>query len=68
MIGRDHEGEFRMLAVHPLARGLGAGTLLAEHCEQRARQHHATGMALSSLAEMAGAHRIYTRLGYVRAP
>lgn len=67
-IGRDDEGEFRMLAVDPDARGTGAGTALAVHCEERARQHGAVGMALSSLAEMADAHRIYTRLGYARDP
>ncbi len=67
-ISREHEGEFRMLAVHPRARGRGAGRALAELCEQRAREHGATGMVLSSLADMAAAHRIYTRLGYTRAP
>ena len=67
-IGRDHEGEFRMLAVHPAAQGSGAGTALARLCEQRAREDGATGMALSSLATMTAAHRVYTRLGYVRDP
>ena len=67
-IGRDDEGEFRMLAVHPAAQGSGAGTALARLCEQRAREDGATGMALSSLATMAAAHRIYARLGYVRDP
>ncbi|RYC14763.1 GNAT family N-acetyltransferase [Nocardioides zhouii] len=67
-IGRDDEGEFRMLAVDPAAQGSGAGTALARMCEERAREHGATGMALSSLAEMTGAHRIYARLGYDRAP
>ena len=67
-IGRDHEGEFRMLAVHPDARGRGVGTSLATLCEDRARAHGATAMALSSLREMTGAHRIYERLGYERAP
>ncbi len=67
-ISRDDEGEFRMLAVHPRARGRGAGLALAELCEQRAREHGATGMVLSSLADMAAAHRIYGRLGYTRAP
>ncbi|GAA1938540.1 GNAT family N-acetyltransferase [Nocardioides hwasunensis] len=65
-IGRDDEGEFRMLAVDPVARGLGVGTALARLCEDRAREHGAVGMALSSLAEMTTAHRIYERLGYVR--
>lgn len=67
-IGREDEGEFRMLAVHPAAQGSGAGTALALLCEERARVDGATGMALSSLATMAAAHRIYARLGYVRDP
>lgn len=67
-IGRDDEGEFRMLAVDPAAQGAGAGTALARLCEERAREHGATGMALSSLATMTAAHRIYTRLGYTRDP
>ena len=46
-IGRDDEGEFRMLAVDPAAQGTGAGTALARLCEDRAREHGATGMALS---------------------
>ena len=67
-IGRDEEGEFRMLAVDPAAQGTGAGTALARLCEERAREHGATGMALSSLATMTAAHRIYARLGYEREP
>ncbi len=67
-ISTAEEGEFRMLAVHPDARGRGAGKALAALCEERARGHGATGMVLSSLADMASAHRIYTRLGYTRAP
>lgn len=67
-IGREEEGEFRMLAVDPLAQGSGAGTALARMCEERAREHGATGMALSSLATMTAAHRIYGRLGYERDP
>lgn len=67
-IGRDDEGEFRMLAVDPDARGAGAGTALAALCEERARAQGAVGMALSSLATMTGAHRIYARLGYARDP
>ncbi|PKH42679.1 Ribosomal protein S18 acetylase RimI [Nocardioides alpinus] len=67
-VSRPHEGEFRMLAVDPDARGAGAGTALATHCEERAREHGAVGMAISSLAEMTDAHRIYGRLGYARDP
>jgi len=57
-----------MLAVDPDARGTGAGTALAGLCEERARAHGAVGMAISSLAEMTDAHRIYSRLGYARDP
>ncbi len=67
-VSRPDEGEFRMLAVDPDARGTGAGTALAAHCEERAREHGAVGMALSSLAVMTAAHRIYERLGYARDP
>ena len=67
-IGRDDEGEFRMLAVDPAAQGAGAGTALARLCEERAREHGARGMALSSLATMAAAHKVYARLGYTRDP
>lgn len=64
----DDEGEFRMLAVHPDARGRGVGTALARLCEDRAREQGATAMVLSSLAEMREAHRVYERLGYRREP
>lgn len=64
----DHEGEFRMLAVAPAARGRGVGTALATLCEEQARAHGATAMVLSSLPEMTSAHGIYERLGYRRVP
>ena len=64
----DREGEFRMLAVHPEARGRGAGAALVALCEERARGHGATRMVLSSLPGMAAAHRIYAAAGYTRAP
>lgn len=67
-LAEDHEGEFRMLSVHPGARGRGIGTALAGLCEERARAQGATAMVLSSLREMAHAHHVYERLGYERAP
>ena len=67
-IARDDEGEFRMLAVHPDARGRGVGTALTRLCVDLAREDGATGMVLSSLSEMTAAHSVYSRLGYSRAP
>ena len=67
-LATEDEGEFRMLAVHPGARGRGVGHALADLCERRAREQGATRMVLSSLPAMASAHRIYERLGYTRAP
>jgi ribosomal protein S18 acetylase RimI-like enzyme len=57
-----------MLAVDPDAQGAGVGTALALLCEEHARAHGASGMALSSLATMTAAHRMYARLGYERDP
>ena len=62
------ESEFRMLAVAPSARGLGVGGALASWCLDRARADRAYAVVLSSLVEMTGAHRIYSRLGFVRTP
>jgi len=60
----DDEGEFRMLAVSPAARGRGVGEALVRHCEERAATAGAVRMWLSTLDEMAHAQRIYARLGY----
>ncbi|QNE17640.1 GNAT family N-acetyltransferase [Kribbella qitaiheensis] len=67
-IGRDDEGEFRMLGVSPEARGLGIGTLLTEHCIQRSRDLGFTRVVMSSARPMKPAHRIYERLGFTRLP
>jgi len=62
------EGEFRMLAVAPHARGLGIGEALVRLCLERFRAEGAAGVVISSLPAMAAAHRIYGRLGFERAP
>ena len=67
-VGRDDEGEFRMLAVSPSARGRGVGRALVEHCLGRARELGYVGIRMSSMDRMASAHRVYERLGFVRAP
>ncbi len=67
-IAGDGEGEFRMLAVSPAAQGRGVGRALAELVVERFRRDGARAVVLSSLHDMAGAHRLYERLGFVRAP
>ena len=67
-IGRADEGEFRMLAVSPAARGHGVGRALVEHCLRRSRELGYAGIRMSSMDRMTSAHRVYERLGFVRAP
>lgn len=67
-IAHDHEGEFRMLAVSPDARRLGVGEALVSSVLDRFRDLGFTGCALSSLAQMTAAHRIYERFGFRRDP
>ncbi len=67
-IARDGEGEFRMLAVAPEARGRGVGEALARSCVDRFRAEGCRAVVLSSLREMAAAHRLYARLGFRRLP
>ncbi|TDU82429.1 acetyltransferase (GNAT) family protein [Kribbella voronezhensis] len=67
-IGRDDEGEFRMLGVSPAARGRGVGTALTEHCIERSRELGFARVVMSSARPMTTAHRIYERLGFTRLP
>lgn len=67
-IGRDDEGEFRMLGVAGRARGLGIGTALTERCIARTRELGQQRIVMSSADYMTTAHRIYERLGFVRLP
>lgn len=67
-VAREDEGEFRMLAVDPGVQRSGAGRALVTHVLQRWRAAGARGVAISSLAEMTGAHALYARLGFVREP
>lgn len=67
-IAAADEAEFRMLAVAPDARGRGVGAALLELVLRRAREDGCRGVVLSSLGEMAAAHRLYTRAGFVRDP
>ncbi|HEX5569477.1 MAG TPA: GNAT family N-acetyltransferase [Streptomyces sp.] len=62
------EGEFRMLAVRPEARGRGVGEALVRECVERARTLGLERLVLSSQSRMRTAHRLYRRLGFVRTP
>ena len=67
-IARDDEGEFRMLAVDPAARGRGVGRALVELCLRRSREQGYAGVRMSTMDLMTSAHRVYERLGFARAP
>lgn len=67
-ISEPDEGEFRMLAVAPRARGRGVGAALARHCIALSKADGDRGMVLSSLPAMSDAHRLYSRLGFTRLP
>ena len=64
----DGEGEFRMLAVAPGARGRGIGEALVRHCVALSKAAGDSGMALSTMDRMTGAHRVYQRVGFHRVP
>lgn len=67
-VSAPDEGEFRMLAVSPDARGRGVGEALVRHCLNRAADLELRAIVLSTLPQMRSAHRIYERLGFVRTP
>ncbi|MFG2135911.1 GNAT family N-acetyltransferase [Streptomyces sp. NPDC048650] len=61
------EGEFRMLAVRAEGRGRGVGAALVRACLERARRLGLRAMVLSSQRHLLPAHRLYRRLGFLRA-
>jgi ribosomal protein S18 acetylase RimI-like enzyme len=66
-ISGPDEGEFRMLAVSPTARGKGVGEALVRACLKEAVAEGKSSVVLSSSTMMAAAHRLYERLGFTRA-
>ncbi|MFC5908290.1 GNAT family N-acetyltransferase [Streptacidiphilus monticola] len=64
----DDEGEFRMLAVSPGARGRGVGLLLVRAVLDRGRELGLSRIVMSTHKSMVFAHRIYDREGFVRTP
>ena len=64
----DSEGEFRMLAVAPAARGRGVGRTLVERCLERTRELGQLRLVLCTERGMAAAHRLYAGFGFTRLP
>lgn len=62
------EGEFRMLGVARRARRRGIGEALVRRCVERSEELGYDAVVMSSMAEMATAHRVYERLGFRRLP
>lgn len=67
-VAREGEGEFRMLAVAPAARGAGIGAALLDLVVEHFRRDGASRVVMSTLPRMRSAHRIYERAGFVRLP
>lgn len=67
-IGRDDEGEFRMLAVDPEARGRGVARALTELVLDDARRRGQAAVVLSTTPTMTAAHRLYESMGFIRIP
>lgn len=67
-VSRPGELEFRMLAVAPEARNRGIGELLTRAVIDRAAQRGTRRVVLCSSEWMHPAHRLYTRLGFIRLP
>lgn len=62
------EAVVRMLVTDPAARGSGVGEALMRACLAAAVRDGCTLVRLSTQPEMAAAHRLYERLGFVRTP
>jgi len=67
-VAREDEGEFRMLAVAPTARGAGIGAALLDLVVEHFRREGDTRVVMSTLPRMQAAQRIYERAGFVRLP
>ncbi|WP_374947972.1 GNAT family N-acetyltransferase [Agreia sp.] len=65
-LARDGELDFRVLAVAPDARGRGIGAALTEHVVGLGRIRGVRRVVMNSGSTMLAAHRLYTRLGFVR--
>lgn len=57
-------GEISHMAVKPVARGAGAGKLLMDECERRARRAGRRWLRINVLANNVAARRIYEHMGF----
>ncbi len=65
-LAQDLEGEFRMLAVDPAARGRGAARALVARCFERCRDLGLAELVLCSMPTMRPAHSLYEKMGFRR--
>jgi ribosomal protein S18 acetylase RimI-like enzyme len=64
----DDEASFRMLAVSGAVQGRGVGTALVTTCLDEARANGRAAVFIHSGDWMPTAHRLYSKLGFVRVP
>lgn len=64
----EGDAAFRMLAVAPAAEGRGVGRALVLACIDRAREHGARRIVITTMAWMDRAQHMYARLGFQRRP
>lgn len=62
------EGGFRMLAVHPGARGRGVGTALVRRCLDDARADRLDRVAILTTPAMTAGARLYAQMDFRRLP
>jgi ribosomal protein S18 acetylase RimI-like enzyme len=67
-VARPGEGEFRVLAVAPEARGQGVGAALLTLVVERFRREGAPRIVMSTQPTMHAAQHIYETAGFVRMP
>ncbi|MCA9278417.1 MAG: GNAT family N-acetyltransferase [Phycisphaeraceae bacterium] len=67
-VSTENEGEFRLLAVSPEARGLGIGRALVTHCVDLERRRGSTSVVICTRPSMIAAQHLYESMGFVRLP
>ena len=65
-IADAREAEIHLLAVRPSYRGSGVGIKLITACLDQAKSDGIIRLVLSTQASMENAHRLYTKLGFIR--